>query len=120
MEHYYGEEFTNKDNYKEYAEWANDNHGVIDFIKQEDGIYYYRICEVVVSEEEKISFEIQKLENWFNNYFDKQLTQSSWQKDYVPSYDEIFGLYYLDIEEVKAKAEEVRNRIKTLKMQLPL
>lgn len=52
---------------------------------------------------------------WFENYFDKQLNQSLWQNDFIPSHDTYFNKNYTDIEELKEQAEFVRQEIKRLK-----
>lgn len=65
--------------------------------------------------------ELIKLTNWFDNYFDKQLTQSQWQDDFEVSADPYFkDIYgkpktYLNIEELKAQAKLVRNEIRELR-----
>lgn len=64
------------------------------------------------------------LENWFNTYFDKMLTQSLWQTNFITSPDPYFvdkegkALTYQNIGELKTKAESVRNEIKVLKSYL--
>lgn len=65
--------------------------------------------------------KIEQLTNWFDNYFDKQLTQSQWQKNFKVSEDPYFKdekgqpRNYADIEELKAQAEIVRNEIRELR-----
>lgn len=61
---------------------------------------------------------------WFDNYFDKQLTQSQWQKNFKPSKDPYFKdengnpKTYADIEKLKEKAELVASEIKKLREEL--
>ena len=61
------------------------------------------------------------LENWFNTYFDKMLTQSLWQDNFMVSSDPYFtteqgeALTYANIDDLKRKAESVRSEIKRLK-----
>lgn len=62
--------------------------------------------------------ELLKLENWFNSYFERQLIQSFWQNDFVISHDDVFGVDYSTIDELKAKGEEVRTQIKNLRLFL--
>lgn len=65
-------------------------------------------------EKEKNITRVENLKSWFNNYFDKQLTQSLWQNDFKPSYDSFFAKEYFDIEELKEQAKIVREEIKIL------
>lgn len=64
---------------------------------------------------------LRELTNWFDNYFDKQLKQSQWQKNFKVSPDPYFKdvkgqpKTYADIEELKAQAEIVRETIKSLR-----
>lgn len=64
---------------------------------------------------------LENLEDWFDNYFDKQLTQSQWQKNFKVSEDPYFKdekgqpRNYANIEELKAQAEIVRNEIRELR-----
>lgn len=68
--------------------------------------------------------KLNELTNWFNNYFDKQLTQSMWQSDFTVSADPYFkdengkAKTYASIDELKAQAEIVRQEIKQLKENL--
>lgn len=59
--------------------------------------------------------ELMELETWFDNYFDKQLTQSQWQDDFEVSYDDYFDKNYTTIDELKIQAKIVRNRIRELR-----
>ena len=59
--------------------------------------------------------KITKLTNWFDNYFDKQLTQSQWQDDFTVSHDDYFNKDYANIDELKAQAKIVRNEIRRLR-----
>lgn len=56
-----------------------------------------------------------ELEIWFNNYFNKQLTQSLWQDDFEVSHDDYFDKDYENIDELKKQAEVVRQEIKNLR-----
>ena len=56
-----------------------------------------------------------ELINWFDNYFDKQLTQSQWQDDFTVSHDNYFNKDYANIDELKAQAKIVRNEIRELR-----
>ena len=58
---------------------------------------------------------LEDLENWFDNYFDKQLTQSQWQDDFTVSHDNYFNKDYANIDELKAQAKIVRNEIRELR-----
>ena len=60
--------------------------------------------------------KISELENWFDNYFDKQLNQSLWQDDFVVSHDDYFNKDYANIDELKAQAKIVRNEIRELRV----
>lgn len=63
---------------------------------------------------------------WFDNYFDKQLTQSQWQKNFKVSPDPYFKdesgqpKTYADIEELYKEAEFVAKEIRELKESLKL
>lgn len=70
------------------------------------------------TEKEIKANELLKLENWFNSYFERQLIQSFWQNDFVISHDDVFGVNYSTIDELKAKGEEVRAQIKNLRLFL--
>ena len=59
--------------------------------------------------------KIEQLTNWFDNYFDKQLTQSQWQDDFTVSHDNYFNKNYANIDELKAQAKIVRNEIRELR-----
>ena len=81
---------------------------------------------VPFSENELKQRKIVKLENWFDSYFDKMLTQSLWQTNFVISPDPYFvdsegeALTYQNVGELKIKAESVRNEIKALRSLLGL
>lgn len=68
--------------------------------------------------------KVYELEYWFDNYFDKQLTQSQWQKNFKVSEDPYFKdengnpKTYIDIEELKEKAELVASEIRKLREEL--
>ena len=72
---------------------------------------------VSFSENELKQRKIVKLENWFDSYFDKMLTQSLWQTNFVISPDPFFmkndgqPMTYTNLEELKIKAEsgQVKN-----------
>lgn len=59
--------------------------------------------------------KLQELTNWFDNYFDKQLTQSQWQDDFTVSHDDYFNKDYANIDELKTQAKIVRNEIRELR-----
>ena len=59
--------------------------------------------------------KIEQLTNWFDNYFDKQLTQSQWQDDFTVSHDDYFNKDYASIDELKEQAKIVRNEIRELR-----
>lgn len=61
--------------------------------------------------------KLKELENWFDNYFDKQLNQSIWQEDFEVSYDEYFKKNYTTLDELKAQATIVRNQIRELRKE---
>lgn len=79
---------------------------------------------VPLSENELKQRKIRELENWFDSYFDKMLTQSLWQTNFITSPDPYFvdkegkALTYQNFGELKTKAESVRNEIKVLKSYL--
>lgn len=64
---------------------------------------------------------ILNLTNWFDNFFDRQLTQSQWQDDFSVSKDPYFKdansqpKTYANIDELKAQAKLVRNTIRKLR-----
>ena len=66
----------------------------------------------------EINKSIKQLENWFENYFDKQLKQSLWQEDFKPSYDSILERQYENLNELKEQAQEIRETIKELRLEL--
>lgn len=75
----------------------------------------------VITEEEIKQNKLAELTNWFDNYFDRQLNQSLWQKNFKVSEDPYFKdekgqpRNYADIEELKSQAEIVRNEIRELR-----
>ena len=72
---------------------------------------------VIVDETDKVKQQekLKELENWFNNYFDKQLNQSLWQDDFTVSHDYYFNKNYANIDELKAQAKVVRDKIRELR-----
>lgn len=81
--------------------------------------YVLEKCDnIIVDEKSIIHSNILNLTNWFNAYFDKQLTQSMWQDDFTVSHDDYFDKDYANIDELKAQAEIVRREIKQLKENL--
>lgn len=66
-------------------------------------------------------YELSKLIWWFENFFEKQLFQSMWQENFAISKDPYFKneyeqpLTYKTIDNLKAKGEEVRAKIKELR-----
>lgn len=62
--------------------------------------------------------ELSQLESWFNNYFEKQLIQSTWQTNFKVSHDNYFNKDYLNIEELKAQGEVARAKIKEIRSLL--
>lgn len=58
------------------------------------------------------------LTDWFSEYFAMQLEQHSWQEDYIPSHDDYFDCEYSNWDEVCKKANEVREKIKSIKIEL--
>ena len=61
-----------------------------------------------------------QLENWFNSYFEKQLIQSMWQKDFTTSHDTYFNKDYSTIDELKTQGEIVRAEIKQLRKEISI
>lgn len=59
--------------------------------------------------------KLNELTNWFDNYFDKQLTQSQWQDDFTVSHDAYFDKDYANIDELKVQAKLVRDEIRKLR-----
>ena len=65
--------------------------------------------------------KIYLLNEWFTNYFEKQLIQSIWQENFTISNDPYLKkenrepLTYETINDLKAKGEEVREEIKRLR-----
>lgn len=74
--------------------------------------------DIVLTNLELNQQKLSELTNWFDNYFDKQLTQSMWQDDFAVSHDNYFDKDYANIDELKAQAEIVRQEIKRLKQNL--
>jgi hypothetical protein len=62
--------------------------------------------------------ELSELEIWFDSFFEKQLIQSTWQTNFKVSRDNYFNKDYSSIEELKAKGEVVRARIKEIRSSL--
>ena len=75
----------------------------------------------VVTEEQLNQIKIIELTNWFDSYFDKQLNQSQWQKNFKVSEDPYFKdengnpKTYANIDELKEQAELVADEIKKLR-----
>lgn len=68
-------------------------------------------------------YRMSELLIWFK-WFDKQIIQSQWQKNFKVSKDPYFKdengkpRIYADIEELKAQAEIVREELKSLKNEV--
>lgn len=73
-----------------------------------------------MEKENKLS-KLYELTHWFDNFFDKQLTQSQWQDDFTVSKDPYFKdvngqpKTYANIDELKAQAKIVRDEIRQLR-----
>ena len=81
------------------------------FLKFQDDKMIMRKASQKELDEQKLL----ELTNWFDNYFDKQLTQSQWQDDFTVSHDDYFNKDYANIDELKAQAKIVRNEIRELR-----
>lgn len=75
----------------------------------------YNDYQAILEAKKKIADKLNELTNWFDNYFDKQLTQSQWQDDFAVSHDDYFNKDYASIDELKAQAKLVRNEIRELR-----
>lgn len=81
----------------------------------------YKLAEEKAKTELANNKKLTDLTNWFDNYFDKQLKQSQWQKNFKVSPDPYLKdekdkpRIYADIEELKAQAEIVRETINSLR-----
>lgn len=71
--------------------------------------------DIVLTEKELKYNKLNELISWFNNYFDKQLTQSQWQDDFVVSHDDYFDKDYKNIDDLKVQAKIVRDEIRKLR-----
>lgn len=71
-----------------------------------------------ITDKNKMKDKLIDLENWFDNYFDKQLTQSMWQEDFTVSHDSYFDKDYANLDELKAQAKIVRDEIRELRKEL--
>lgn len=77
--------------------------------------------DIVLTQEEFNQNKLTELTNWFDNYFDKQLTQSQWQDDFTASKDPYFKdekgqpKTYANIDELKVQAKIVREEIRQLR-----
>lgn len=105
--------------YKEYPNGGRDRIKVVDVpaVETKEESYEYEDIQVYIpyTAEELMSIRLTDLENWFNNYFDKQLTQSQWQDDFTISHDDYFDKDYANIDELKVQAKVVRNEIRRLR-----
>lgn len=61
---------------------------------------------------------LSELEDWFDNYFDKQIKQSLWQEDFTISHDNYFDKDYANLDELKVQANKVRIQIKLLRQEV--
>lgn len=75
---------------------------------------YDKFTETYKQKQDNLN-RLSALTNWFDNYFDKQLTQSIWQDDFEVSHDDYFNKDYVNIEELKAQAKLVRDEIRNLR-----
>ena len=78
------------------------------FDRKDDGIYFINVKSLS-------EIRLNELINWFDNYFDKQLNQSLWQDDFTVSHDDYFNKDYESIDELKAQAKIVRDKIRELR-----
>lgn len=108
---------------KEYPNGGKDVKEVIDVeevlpVEEHEEIESIQVY-IPYTEEELERLNNQKLvneyEQWFNDYFDKQLNQHLWQIDYVPSFDNYFNCEYVSWEDVCEKANFIRAEIKRLR-----
>lgn len=94
----------------------NEEINIVDFdnyVPIEFGEDFIVVRKKTVNELNEI--KLNELTNWFDNFFDKQLTQSLWQDDFVISHDDYFNKDYANIDELKAQAKIVRNEIRELR-----
>ena len=78
------------------------------FDRKDDSIYFINVKSLS-------EIRLNELINWFDNYFDKQLNQSLWQDDFTVSHDDYFNKDYASIDELKAQAKIVRDKIRELR-----
>lgn len=108
----FGEEKAIQDGYrvfeipKGYEDCAYEDFDINGF-----NIELYRERKRVYSNQTRLG----DLISWFENYFDKQLTQSQWQDDFIVSHDDYFDKDYENIDELKAQAKIVRDEIRRLR-----
>ena len=78
----------------------------------------------IETQQEKNLKRLNDLQEWFNNYFEKQFIQSLWQQNCCISSDPLFTdkdenkVVYKSIDELKMQGEKVRAEIKDLKKKL--
>lgn len=108
-----GDKFT-EEKYSDAIKSLEGIDGTIIEVEPFNGKRQFQLVKIDREEELKQK-KLCELENWFNNYFERQLIQSIWQTNFIISYDKYFNCSYGTIDELKAKAEEVRNKIKILR-----
>lgn len=85
--------------------------------KSDGTVVEEEIEDVVLTKDEIKQTKLRELTNWFDNYFDRQLTQSQWQDDFSVSHDDYFNKNYVNIEELKEQAKIVRDEIRHLRKE---
>lgn len=80
--------------------------------------------DYIATQEQLIKQKIEILENWFDNFFDKQLNQSLWQDNFKVSSDPYFKddnnapKTYATIDALKEQAKIVRDTIVELRKRI--
>ena len=96
------------------------NNGFIEMTSQEINNYLKEKSakqQLLASMHEK-QIVLNELDDWFNNYFDKQIKQSLWQEDFIISHDDYFDKDYANLDELKVQANKVRTQIKLLRQEV--
>ncbi len=126
MEYDLEQYFYEDEDYPNKAKFCNNSgeYTIEEVGADTNGKMMYKFAKLTPYEptkEEVSRQEIFELTNWFDNYFDKQLTQSQWQEDFTVSSDPYFKdnngnpKTYTTIDDLKKQAKVVRDKIRRLK-----
>lgn len=115
-----GDIFTEDSEYSKRAQWCNENGYVIVEIEKQGDQRRFQIQEIIKSQSDIYYEELYKLQYWFDDFYDKQLSQALRAQRTKTNWSAIDfdGITYNTISELDSKANEYQLRIRELKEKL--